>query len=96
MTTTEYLQREIRRTELSMRRAAKKPNTPPEELRGLHEKLEHLQEALEAVNDWAKHGFKGRVYVCRNCGRITWRNTKVSIQPKDKNVCAFCAFESKE
>lgn len=51
MTTTDYLQREIRRTELSIRRAERKPNTPPEELRGLHEKLEHLQEALEAVNE---------------------------------------------
>lgn len=46
MTTTEYLQREIRRTELSVRRAERKPNTQPEELRGLHEKLEHLQDAL--------------------------------------------------
>lgn len=51
MTTTEYLQREIRRAELSIRRAERKPNTPPEELRGVHEKLEHLQEALEAVNE---------------------------------------------
>ena len=51
MTTTEYLQRELRRVELSMRRASKKPNTPQEELRGLREKLEHLQEALEAVNE---------------------------------------------
>lgn len=51
MTTTDYLQREIHRTELSIRRAERKPNTPPEELRGLHEKLEHLQEALEAVNE---------------------------------------------
>lgn len=51
MTTTEFLQREIRRVELSIRRAERKPNTPPEELRGLHEKLEHLQEALEAVNE---------------------------------------------
>lgn len=51
MTTTEYLQREIRRTELSIRRAEHKPNAPPEELRGLHEKLERLQEALEAVNE---------------------------------------------
>lgn len=51
MTTTEYLQREIRRTELSIRRAERKPNTPPEELRGLHEKLEHLQEALKAVEE---------------------------------------------
>lgn len=51
MTTTEYLQSEIRRTELSVRRAERKPNTPPEELRGLYDKLEHLQEALEAVNE---------------------------------------------
>lgn len=51
MTTTDYLQREIRRTELSIRRAERKPNTPPEEMRGLHEKLEHLQEALEAVEE---------------------------------------------
>ena len=51
MTTTDYLQREIRRTELSVRRAERKPNTPPEELRGLHEKLEHLQEALKAVEE---------------------------------------------
>lgn len=50
MTTTEYLQREIRRTELSVRRSERKPNTPPEELRGLHEKLEHLQEASTAVH----------------------------------------------
>lgn len=51
MTTTEYLDRELRRVDLSMRRAAKKPNAPPEELRGLHEKLEHLQEALKAVDE---------------------------------------------
>lgn len=51
MTTIEYLQREIHRTELSIRRAERKPNTPAEELRGLHEKLVHLQEALEAVNE---------------------------------------------
>lgn len=51
MTTTDYLQREIRRVELSIRRAERKPNTPAEELRGLHEKMEHLQEALEAVNE---------------------------------------------
>ena len=51
MTTTEYLQREIRRVELSIRRAERKTHTPPEELHGLHEKLEHLQEALEAVEE---------------------------------------------
>lgn len=51
MTTTEFLQREIRRTELSIRRAERKPNTPAEELRGLHEKLDHLQDALKAVEE---------------------------------------------
>ena len=51
MTTAEFLQREIRRVELSIRRAERKPNTPAEELRGLHEKLEHLQNALYAVNE---------------------------------------------
>lgn len=51
MTTTDYLQREIRRVELSIRRAERKPNAPPEEMRGLHEKLEHLKEALEAVEE---------------------------------------------
>lgn len=54
MTTPEYLQREIRRTELSVRRAERKPNTPQEELRGLHEKLEHLQEAMKAVEELAR------------------------------------------
>lgn len=49
MTTTEFLQREIRRVELSIRRAERKQNAPQGELRGLHEKLEHLQEAREAM-----------------------------------------------
>lgn len=49
MTTIEYLDRELRRVELSMRRAAKKPNTPPEELRGLEEKRANLCEARAAV-----------------------------------------------
>ena len=51
MTTAEFLQREIRRAELSIRRAELKPNTPLEELRGLHEKLEHLQEAMDSVEE---------------------------------------------
>lgn len=49
MTTIEYLDRELRRVELSMRRAAKKPNAPPEELRGLEEKRANLCEARAAV-----------------------------------------------
>lgn len=62
MTTTEYLQREIRRVELSIRRAERKPNVPHEELRGLHEKLEHLQDALAAVEEhWQRvHSERGR------------------------------------
>lgn len=51
MTTTEYLQREIRRAELSIRQAHRKPNTPLEEIEGLCEKLKHMQEAIEAVNE---------------------------------------------
>lgn len=62
MTTTEYLQREILRTELSIRRAERKPNTPPEELRGLHEKLEHLQEALKAVGEHWQRVHEQRVW----------------------------------
>lgn len=77
MTTTEYLQREIRRTELSIRRAKRKPNAPPEELRGLNEKLEHLQEALEAVNEhwqrvheqrgWTVHIDREKWEPCEHC-----------------------------
>lgn len=51
MTTIEYLQREIHRTELSIQQAHRKPNTPLKEIEGLCEKLEHLQEAMEAVNE---------------------------------------------
>lgn len=78
MTTTEYLQREIRRAELSVRRAERKPNTPAEELRGLNEKLEHLQEALEAVNEhwqrvheqrgWTAHIDREKWEPCEFCG----------------------------
>lgn len=49
MTTIEYLDRELRRVELSMRRAAKNPNAPQGELRGLQEKRENLCEARAAV-----------------------------------------------
>lgn len=51
MTTIEYLQREIHRTELSIQQAHRKPNTPLKEIEGLCEKLEHLQEALKAVDE---------------------------------------------
>ena len=37
MTTTEFLEREIRRAEISLRHAQRKPNTPEEELRELVE-----------------------------------------------------------
>ncbi|MCF2557584.1 hypothetical protein JQM64_08660 [Fournierella massiliensis] len=51
MTTKEFLQWQIRRTELAIRRAERKPNAPAAELRGLREKLDHLQVALEAVEE---------------------------------------------
>lgn len=51
MTTTEFLQRQIRRTELAIRQAHRKPNTPLEEIEGLCEKLKHLQDALKAVEE---------------------------------------------
>lgn len=48
-TTAEYLDKQIRRAELSLRRAMRKPNTPPEELGGLNDKLLCLHEAKIAV-----------------------------------------------
>lgn len=97
MTTTEYLQREIRRTELSIRRAERKPNTPPEELRGLHEKLEHLQEALDAVNEhWQRvheqMGWTARIdrdawEPCEICGI---RGMAESLILKREKFCAYC------
>lgn len=51
MTTKEFLQWQIRRTELAIRRAERKPNAPAAELRGLREKRDHLQVALEAVEE---------------------------------------------
>ena len=61
MTTIEYLKREIHRTELSIRQAHRKPNTPLEEIEGLCEKLKHMQEALEAVEEhWQRvHSKRG-------------------------------------
>lgn len=49
MTTTEFLEREIRRAEISLSHAQRKPNTPEEELRGLRDKIACLEEALTAV-----------------------------------------------
>lgn len=51
MTTTDYLQREIRRAELSIRRAKCKPNTPPEELRELRCSL---AQALRVLGAYAR------------------------------------------
>ena len=51
MTTKEFLRWQIRRTELAIRRAERKPNAPAAELRGLREKRDHLQVALEAVEE---------------------------------------------
>lgn len=49
MNTTEFLEREIRRAEISLRHAQRKPHTPKEELRGLRDKIACLEEALTAV-----------------------------------------------
>lgn len=61
MTTKEFLQLQIRRTELAIRRAERNPNAPEAELRGLREKRDHLQEALAAVDDywWRVHQERG-------------------------------------
>ena len=49
MNTTEFLEREIRRAEISLRHAQRKPHTPKEELRGLRDKIACREEALTAV-----------------------------------------------
>ncbi|MEE0678786.1 MAG: hypothetical protein U0N53_01805 [Ruthenibacterium sp.] len=49
MNTTEFLEREIRRAEISLSHAQRKPHTPKEELRGLRDKIACLEEALTAV-----------------------------------------------
>lgn len=49
MTTIEYLQKELRRVEISIDRAKKKPNSAAEEMQALETKKWCLSEALEAV-----------------------------------------------
>lgn len=49
MTTIEYLQKELRRVEISIDRAKKKPNVAVEEMQSLETKKRCLNEALEAV-----------------------------------------------
>lgn len=97
MTTTDYLQREIRRTEMSIRRAERKPNTPPEELRSLHEKLVHLQEALEAMNEhWQRvHERRGWTAVAdvRPVVRGRWIKTPSEIGTMDVERCSVCGCE---
>ena len=88
MTTTEYLQREIRRTELSVRRAERKPNTPPEELRGLHEKLEHLQEALKAVDEHWQRVHEQRGWMPR-IDRDAWE----PCQECERRNCDNCEYD---
>lgn len=97
MTTTKYLQREIRLVELSSRRAERKQNAPQGELRGLHEKLEHLQEALEAVEEhWQRvheqRGWMPRIdrdawEPCEICGI---RGMAESLILKREKFCAYC------
>ena len=49
MTTIEFLQKELRRAEVSIDRAKKKPNAAAEEMQALETKKRCLYEALEAV-----------------------------------------------
>ena len=86
MTTTHYLQREIHRTELSIRRAERKPNTPPEELRGLHEKLAHLQEALEAVEEHWQRVHDERGWMPR-IDREAWTAEWVDNDHSEEMMC---------
>ena len=100
MTTTEYLQREIRRTELSIRRAERKPNTPPEELRGLHEKLEHLRTARAAVGEHWQRGHDERGWMpridrekwepCEECERRNCDNCKYDDLLPSFEPCKSC------
>lgn len=96
MTTIEYLKREIHRTELSIRQAERKPNTPPEELRGLQEKLEHLQEARKAVEEhWQRvHEKRGWTAVAdvRPVVRGRWEFVKGS-NGKEYMVCSECRVQ---
>lgn len=86
MTTTEYLQREIRRAELSIRRVERKPNTPSEELRGLHEKLEHLQETLEAVEEHWQRVHDERGWMPR-INREAWTAEWVDNDHSEEMMC---------
>lgn len=49
MTTIEFLQKELRRVEISIDRAKKKPNAAVEEMQALETKKRCLNEALDAV-----------------------------------------------
>lgn len=79
MTTIEYLQREIRRTELSIRRAERKPNTPAEELRGLNDKLWYYQEALHAVEEHWRRVHDDREW--KRKGPLTLEQLKAMEKP---------------
>lgn len=96
-TTVEYLDKQIRRAELSLRRAMRKPNTPPEELEGLNDKLLCLHEAKMAVEATEKgnriHGkWEHGAYVCgetewkcSQCGETEWRTSCSRLK-----FCPFC------
>ena len=49
MTTIEYLQKELRRVEISIDRARRKPNAAAEEMQALETKKRCLSEAIKAV-----------------------------------------------
>lgn len=54
MTCMDYIDKELRRSELSLRRAMRKPNTPAEELSGLRRKIEVLSELKSIVAEHFK------------------------------------------
>lgn len=91
MTTTEYLQREIDRTELSVRRAERKPNTPAEELHGLREKLEHLRDARAAVEEHWRRVHSERDWLPR-INREAWETCMwcVLYRQFDNKYCPLC------
>lgn len=85
MTTAEFLQREIRRTELSVRRAERKPNTPPEELRGLREKkAADVRPVVRGRWRWVGQDQWNDCYECSQCGKMNTDNS---------NFCPNCGAD---
>ena len=73
MTTKEFLQWQIRSTELAIRAAGRQPNVPAAELRGLREKRDHLRVALEAVEEHWRRVHQERGWSDNEIGRASCR-----------------------